>query len=1730
MTESFYVTFNIEGMTCSHCTGSVHTALTSNSNVSSAVVSLADNNAVVTLNVAASPSVLASVMGSVEEVGFDVTYVEPAPSVSAETVSFQIEGMTCSHCTGSVHTALTSNSNVSSAVVSLADNNAVVTLNVAASPSVLASVMGSVEEVGFDVTYVEPIAAEVSGGDAGGSTVHLRVEGMVCQNSCASAVQQALVEMPLVAEAAVSCAEKQATVVLRGPVSAQAVQSLVTAIHEVGFVGSCPTYAGNDSTILALPATAAYSHSNSHEVDAAGNNMLLQSLQSGVEISPDIIWNLKYSPPTNMPPGSVDRAYVVAQLQRVLDPITINTTTTTTITSARPMLDDAGIIAKYSYTATNQLFVWLNSDGGGACGVDPDARAETIRHILATNRFVTDDSDLLVADTGEKPSGPNTATDAPVPQSSSCRSRYSVLELQVTGSCNHDIYYIDKFILPNLVRQCNEADAAGPAAGANNNNNSRLSSPQREKRPLVILSAKWISLIDTMEITFNHELTTVNALSDQVSKLLKVYNDHPDRAKATASAGGPSVLRVVNGKTRPIANRTTVDENSSGVGSGSRGSTSSAATASGMTATAVTDTSTDEDEVPAITSYYFEVSGMSCANCASKIEKNLLSSKKLLGVNYATVSCITNTANVMVDNRVQNVSGVRDIQAFIESLGYNAKFTPNTLGSDPGSNTADVDSWAHTLRIALLFGIPVILLHASMLSSKAVMAVMMDTTSDFLICSNDRISLGQVLMLLLNTPLQVLVGQRFYRGAFLAAYHSNSYGMDCLVVTGTTIIYLYSAISLLYVCFESDKQTVAAQVFFEAAGMLLTFVTIGKYIEAYSKSKAANAIAELVKFQPKKAVLLVPSEETTDRKVYTNTNEKLREIEIDLVQINDVLKVLPGCSIPADGVIVHPNGEGDECFGADAEQRQNGSRPGFYVDNSMITGESEPVLKHVNDPVYGSTINTNCLLYIRVTAVGANSTLANIIRVVQQAQLQKAPIQAFADQVANVFAPAVLALAAVTFITWLLLCLVFKTVPPAYYEGDYGGPVLFSLLFAISVVVISCPCALGLATPMALIVGSNVAASRCGLLIKGGSIFETAHRATTVCFDKTGTLTVGKPVITDIKALCPQLTGVKVAALESFIRSSAGALQSEERDNSPSASSSNPMILSPLGLLYYAASAEQGSEHPIATTIIKEATKKHGLELAAVGTCQFYNSDNIQKQSGGISVGAGVGAGAGVAQSGAISYMSYYQACVGKALGESVSRSHSQSHRGTSASGNGNGPTGRGISCIMAPDDFTTPGAPSVVLVGNEEWLRFHGVVAPWLAKPPAGGDSKSDAASIEAKEIYELEYVQGKSVIYVAINGHFAGYVAITDPIRPEAFRTIDLLQNRLGLDVWIMTGDHRATVACVASQLGVSPSRCVSHMTPAGKLNKLKEIQMGEGQVVVMVGDGVNDSPALTQADVGIAVGAGTSIAIEAADVVLVRNNLLDILTCIDLARAVFSRIKWNLLFACAYNAVMIPYAAGLFFSYTRVMLAPQYAGLLMALSSISVVLSSLALYLYKKPISDEEALEITSVESNLRDRERRAAKEHKRERTNNIGIPRWFRSAKSAAMRWMDGVFNGSSAAPTYSSLGRSSDRISSSSRSRSGVYELVGSETDTDADTDRDDDVGGGAVDCGYLDGDYDVEMTGMGPSSPSPSSSSSPSSTCATSTTGSATGGLGLNRGQLSEDGGDFMTVVKSTIL
>ncbi|KAI4304828.1 hypothetical protein MLD38_040293 [Melastoma candidum] len=658
---------------------------------------------------------------------------------------------------------------------------------------------------------------------------------------------------------------------------------------------------------------------------------------------------------------------------------------------------------------------------------------------------------------------------------------------------------------------------------------------------------------------------------------------------------------------------------------------------------------------------------------------------------------------------------------------------------------------------------------------------------------HNMLSIGMVLRWFFCTPVQFVVGKRFYVGAY-HALRRKSANMEVLVVLGTNAAYFYS-VYVMVKAWTSDK--FEGQDFFETSAMLISFILLGKFLEVMAKGKTSDALAKLTDLAPETACLVMIDDE---KNVFSE-----EEISTQLIQRNDIFKIVPGSKVPVDGVVI--SGQS-------------------HVNESMITGEARPISKKPGDKVIGGTVNENGCILVKATHVGSETALSQIVQLVEAAQLARAPVQKLADSISRFFVPMVVVAAFITFLGWFIPG-VFGLYPKQWIPKAMDGFEL-ALQFGISVLVVACPCALGLATPTAVMVATGKGASQ-GVLIKGGDALEKAYKVKAVIFDKTGTLTIGKPVV--------------VSAVLFY---------------------SYPME----ELCDLAAAAEANSEHPLAKAIM-DYSKRIRQTFGS-------SADHLQEvKDFEVHTGAGV---------------------TGK-VGERV------------------------------------------VAVGNRKLMKTFNATL---------GRKVEDYISENER--------QARTCVLVAIDGKVAGAFAVTDPVKPEAGRVISFLHS-MGISSVMVTGDNLSTATAIAKEIGIH--KVFAETDPAGKAKIIREMQK-EGITVAMVGDGINDSPALAAADVGLAIGAGTDVAIEAADIVLIKSNLEDVITAIHLSKKTISRIWLNYVWALGYNVLGMPVAAGVLFPFTGIRLPPWLAGACMAASSVSVVCSSLLLQSYRKPLNlhDQQA----------------------------------------------------------------------------------------------------------------------------------------------------------------------------
>ncbi len=738
-----------------------------------------------------------------------------------------------------------------------------------------------------------------------------------------------------------------------------------------------------------------------------------------------------------------------------------------------------------------------------------------------------------------------------------------------------------------------------------------------------------------------------------------------------------------------------------------------------------------------------KITGMTCAACSSRIEKT---TGKLQGVTMASVNLTTEMLTFEYDGTPETLGAIK---SNVRKLGYDyIEKKDRSADNDKIAKQREIRIMKIKLLISAVFSVP--LLYIAM----AHMLPGLSLPLPMAIHPMENPVTYSLLQTFLILPV-IGAGYRFYVVGFKAIW-SRSPNMDSLIAIGTSAAVLFSLFGTWQVL--TGNESFAQQLYYETAGVIITLILLGKTLEAITKGRTGEAIRKLMGLTPKTASVLRDGVEV--------------EIPVDEVLVGDIVLIRPGDKIPVDGTILE---------GLSA------------VDESMLTGESIPVEKSTGSPVVAGSINKNGTFRFEAEKVGADTALAHIIQLVEDAQGSKAPIAKLADTVSGIFVPAVFAIAVVTFIVWMLV----------------NGEFVWALRAFISVLVIACPCALGLATPTAIMVGTGKGAE-LGILIKGGEALEIAHKVQTVVLDKTGTLTVGKPQVTDVLAT--------------------GEVDSNK-------------------LLQMTASIEAGSEHPLGEAIVR-AAEEANLSLITVEE---------------------------------------FEAIPGKGIRGKIEN--------------------------------------EIWIAGNARFMMESGLI-------PEDFSANKDQLELLAK--------QGKTPMYIAKDGKPAGVIAVADVIKPTSKDAVKALKA-LGLEVVMMTGDNPLTAQAIASAAGID--RVLAEVLPEDKSKEVKRLQ-GEGKVVAMVGDGINDAPALAQADLGIAIGSGTDVAMETADIVLMHSELTAVPTAIRLSAATIRNIKQNLFWAFAYNVAGIPIAAGVLYAFGGPMLNPMIAAAAMSFSSISVLLNALRL----------------------------------------------------------------------------------------------------------------------------------------------------------------------------------------
>ncbi|KXN84236.1 putative copper-transporting ATPase HMA5 [Leucoagaricus sp. SymC.cos] len=782
--------------------------------------------------------------------------------------------------------------------------------------------------------------------------------------------------------------------------------------------------------------------------------------------------------------------------------------------------------------------------------------------------------------------------------------------------------------------------------------------------------------------------------------------------------------------------------------------------------------------------------GMTCSSCTSTVESGL---SAVPGISSVAVSLATESCTVHFD---RSMITPREMIERIEEMGFDAMLSDQQDATQLQSLTRakEVLEWKRRLIWSLVFAIPGFFVSMIGMHIPVVRSILAAHLFN-------GIYLGDVISLLITTPAQFWVGAKFYRAAYKSLKHGSA-TMDVLVVLGTSAAYFYSLFVMVTAMFNTTPDY-RPFLFFETSTMIIMFVSLGRYLENKSRGKTSAALTDLMALAPSMATIYTDPPACTQEK----------KIPTELVEVDDTVKLVPGDKIPADGTVV---------------------RGSSSVDESAITGEAVPVLKQVGDSVIGGTVNGLGTFDMIVTRAGKDTALSQIVKLVEEAQTSKAPIQAFADKVAGYFVPTVISLAAITFITWAVLtALVNDDNLPQMFHRHGASKLGICLQICISVVVVACPCTLGLATPTAIMVGTGMGA-RNGILIKGGRALEASKNVKKVVLDKTGTVTVGK---------------LSVAGMQ-WIPATNTTAQNED------------LYTGDTGLEGVCANGAIGRRDIVAMVCATEAKSEHPLAKAIA----VYGKE---------------------------------------LLGDDVPETEVKSFESM---------TGQGVKATISCN-----GRIVTLLIGNAKFVTR-----------PQGLDSEYAGASEKAGDEF-FEFNNTANSITPTLSAYEAQ-------------------ETKLGRSC-MMTGDGKTTAYAIAQQVGIRPENVYAEMSPKGKAAKVAELMEAEGGGIAMVGDGINDSPALVAATVGIALSSGTSVAIEAADIVLMRSDLLDVVAVLNLSRKIFSVIKRNMIWACIYNVLGIPLAMG-FFLPVGLYMHPMLAGGAMAFSSVSVVGSSLTLKWWRRP----------------------------------------------------------------------------------------------------------------------------------------------------------------------------------
>lgn len=828
-----------------------------------------------------------------------------------------------------------------------------------------------------------------------------------------------------------------------------------------------------------------------------------------------------------------------------------------------------------------------------------------------------------------------------------------------------------------------------------------------------------------------------------------------------------------------------------------------------------------------------KVYGLPSPEATADLQTDLKNTPGIVSVNLSFASgraSITHSPSII---------GLRAIVELIEQAGYNALVADNDDNNaqlESLAKTKEIQEWKRDFRVSLSFAIPVFLI--SMFLPMFIKPLDVGSIKLPII---PGLWLGDVVCLVLTVPVQFGIGRRFYVSAFKSIKHGSP-TMDVLVVLGTSAAFFFSCAAMLVSILippHSRPSTI-----FDTSTMLITFITLGRFLENRAKGQTSKALSRLMSLSPPMATIYADpiaaakaaeswdaQHEIDEKKAAdsdaTGSAVDERTIPTELIEVGDIVILRPGDKIPADGVVM---------------------RGESYVNESMVTGEAMPINKKPGSALMAGTVNNAGRLDFKVTRAGRDTQLSQIVRLVQEAQTSRAPIQRMADIVAGYFVPIIITLGLSTFICWMVLSHILPHPPMIFLSDASGGRLMVCVKLCIAVIVFACPCALGLATPTAVMVGTGVGAEQ-GILVKGGAALETATKINHVVLDKTGTLTMGKMSVSQ-----SEQTGTWKTQVD--------------------------LWWTLVGL------AETSSEHPIAKAILSGAKEK--LRLA------------VDEQLAGN--------------------MGDFKATVGNGIAASIEPGSGYENR------------------------------RYAIIIGNASFLRKQGVAVPTTPEDEYNDYEDVRRQSLSGPSSSKMGQSAGITTIHVAIDSVYAGSIGLSDILKPTARAAVAAL-HRMNISTSLVTGDQAATAHHVAAMVGIAPENVFAGVLPQGKKEIIQDFQK-QGKTVAMVGDGINDSPALATANIGISLASGTDVAMDAADVVLMKpNQLMDIPASLQLSKTIFRRIKLNLLLSCVYNAIGLPIAMGFLLPW-GITLPPLAAGAAMACSSVTVVVSSLLLKFWKRP----------------------------------------------------------------------------------------------------------------------------------------------------------------------------------